>query len=610
MQVARVKTIRDLRKLRLASESTCIKEFLHCTIKEVVVIVHYGRSGSYFLHSLLDNHPHLITMNSEFREFWKLPHNIFKRPVENQLIFILANWFACINSTKNYENTTDFDILNKAVHVPRDLLVNYQGSEFESLSDDVKKLKKPDLTTLVSNLYSLIEAKYGTNFKRVSLTRWQLFELFHLAWAASLNKSPQSNFNILFNAHVPDQKVIENLEIEKPITLIHTVRNPIQSLGSHLTRYLDPKLSKVFVEDKSSSILNVLTHAFEADTFLSERNRNQEFAIRLEDIHETPELTLRALMQRLKLPYHPCLLTEQFNGGHYGFVKGDTIINGFGGNQMSNNYETLFSQSDRHKLEQIFEINYQKWNYKLSPSRHDSDERISSEDLLKFDFLKPVFSGEDETVKSTLTRLYQKRLLRSKDDYFSVLTPKLSDNQSALQSGWVVWITGLSGSGKTTLAREFVNVLRNSRDQVVLFDGDELREVLSFNKSNDKLFSRQSRLNLAIQYSNLCKLISSQGVTVVIATISLFNEIHEWNRLNLPNYFEVYLDVPLEILRKRDPKGIYKNFDEKRLDQIVGLDLEFDTPISPDLIFKYAEGVSAESNALAMVREIRSRGYK
>lgn len=610
MRVVRVKTVRDLRKLRSTTESACTKEFMHCTVKEVVVIVYYGRSGSYFLHSLLDNHPNLITMNSEFREFWKLPDIVFERPVEDQLVFIFANWFACINSTNYYENTTDFGVLNKAVHVPRDLLVNYQGNEFESHSDDVKKLKKPDLTTLVSNLYSLIEAKYGTNFKKVSLTRWQLFELFHLAWAASLNKSPQSSFNILFNAHVPDQKVIENLEIEKPITLIHTVRNPIQSLGSHLTRYLDPKLSKVFVEDKSSSILNVLTHAFEADTFLSEINRNQEFAIRLEDIHETPELTLRALMQRLKLPYHPCLLTEQFNGGNFVFKKGDTFINGFGGSQMSNNYETLFSQSDRYKLERIFEINFQKWNYKLSPSRHDSDGRISSEDLLKFDFLKPVFSGEDETLKSTLNSLHQKKLLRSKDDYFSVLKPKQSDNQSALHSGWVVWITGLSGSGKTTLSREFVNVLRNSGDQVVLFDGDELREVLSFDKSNDKMFSRQSRLNLATQYANLCKLISSQGVTVVIATISLFNEIHEWNRLNLPNYFEVYLDVPLEILRKRDPKGIYKNFDEKRLDQIVGLDLEFDTPTSPDLTFKHADGVSAGSNAIAMLREIRLRGYE
>lgn len=181
---------------------------------------------------------------------------------------------------------------------------------------------------------------------------------------------------------------------------------------------------------------------------------------------------------------------------------------------------------------------------------------------------------------------------------------------SAPLPGRVVWITGLSGSGKTTLAREFVSLLRSSGENVVLFDGDELRKVLSFDKSNDKIFSRQSRLNLATQYSNLCKLISSQGVTVVIATISLFNEIHQWNRLNLPNYFEVYLDVPLEILRKRDPKGIYKNFDEKRLDQIVGLDLEFDTPTSPDLTFKHADGVSAESNAIAMLREIRLRGYE
>lgn len=181
---------------------------------------------------------------------------------------------------------------------------------------------------------------------------------------------------------------------------------------------------------------------------------------------------------------------------------------------------------------------------------------------------------------------------------------------SAPLPGRVVWITGLSGSGKTTLAREFVSLLRNSGDNVVFLDGDELREILSFDESGDEQFSRQSRLKLAKQYANLCKLISLQGATVVIATISLFNEIHKWNRLNLPNYLEVFLDVPLEILRKRDPKGIYKNFDEKRLDQIVGLDLEFDTPFSPDLIYKYTDGVSAESNALAMLREIRSRGYK
>ena len=41
------------------------------------------------------------------------------------------------------------------------------------------------------------------------------------------------------------------------------------------------------------------------------------------------------------------------------------------------------------------------------------------------------------------------------------------------------------------------------------------------------LIQGENRLKLAYKYSRLCKLISKQGATVVIATISLFKEIHE-----------------------------------------------------------------------------------
>ena len=43
-----------------------------------------------------------------------------------------------------------------------------------------------------------------------------------------------------------------------------------------------------------------------------------------------------------------------------------------------------------------------------------------------------------------------------------------------------------------------------------------------------------------MQYAPLCKIISSQGITVVIATISMFEEVHYWNRANLPNYLEIF----------------------------------------------------------------------
>ena len=102
------------------------------------------------------------------------------------------------------------------------------------------------------------------------------------------------------------------------------------------------------------------------------------------------------------------------------------------------------------------------------------------------------------------------------------------------------------------------------------------------------------RKKIALTYSKLSRMMSLQGVTVVIATIALFKEIHTWNRKNIPGYIEVFLDVPLTELFKRDPKGIYKRAKSGKLKNVAGLDLEVDFPESPDLHFKFSEGKSSE----------------
>ena len=65
-------------------------------------------------------------------------------------------------------------------------------------------------------------------------------------------------------------------------------------------------------------------------------------------------------------------------------------------------------------------------------------------------------------------------------------------------------------------------------------------------------------------------------------------EVHTWNRSNLPGYFEVYLKVPVEELRRRDSKGIYSRFDAGELTHVAGLDLSIDEPEAADWIVEFA----------------------
>ena len=157
-------------------------------------------------------------------------------------------------------------------------------------------------------------------------------------------------------------------------------------------------------------------------------------------------------------------------------------------------------------------------------------------------------------------------------------------NSKGLQSTSVIWITGLSGSGKTTLATELALQIKIKNNAVVMLDGDILRTIFCPDFSDKASYDRASRIELAMQYSKLCHELSKQRITVIIATISLFKEIHSWNRENLPGYFEIYLKVPMQTLRQRDPKGIYKKFDAGQLINVAGLDLKVDEPANPDLI--------------------------
>ncbi len=147
-------------------------------------------------------------------------------------------------------------------------------------------------------------------------------------------------------------------------------------------------------------------------------------------------------------------------------------------------------------------------------------------------------------------------------------------------SGRVFWITGLSASGKTTIASQLYDRLRASGHAAVLLDGDMLRQTIG----EDLGHSVDDRRRSAMRNARICRMLSAQGIDVVCATISLFHQVHQWNRANIQNYHEIFLRVPIEELIRRDPKGLYARAGRGDLLNVVGLDVPAEEPERPDLI--------------------------
>lgn len=143
-----------------------------------------------------------------------------------------------------------------------------------------------------------------------------------------------------------------------------------------------------------------------------------------------------------------------------------------------------------------------------------------------------------------------------------------------MQQGAVIWICGLAGAGKTTFAQDLFLFLKKQRDNVVLLDGDVFRSI--FQEQPD--FSKEGRLKVAKKISALCSFLSANGMIVVCATISLFEEIYIMNRQNIPHYLEVFVKCEMEELKKRDKKGLYSAALRGEISNVMGVDIAFVEP--------------------------------
>jgi bifunctional enzyme CysN/CysC len=145
----------------------------------------------------------------------------------------------------------------------------------------------------------------------------------------------------------------------------------------------------------------------------------------------------------------------------------------------------------------------------------------------------------------------------------------------------VVWLTGPSGAGKSTIARELSALLRD-RDRVVgIVDGDDLRSGLC----SDLGFSATDRNENVRRAAEVAHLMSRMGMIVIVALISPFRSGREQARslFEPGEFFESYVDAPLEVAELRDPKGLYRRARIGKIAQFTGIDSPYEAPESPEI---------------------------
>ncbi len=143
----------------------------------------------------------------------------------------------------------------------------------------------------------------------------------------------------------------------------------------------------------------------------------------------------------------------------------------------------------------------------------------------------------------------------------------------------VIWITGISGSGKTTIANNLIKKYKKTVNNLVNVDGDVVRELFG----NDLKFDMKSRVAQIKRIQKMCLFLESQSLVVIASALYCDNTLMLWNRKNFKNYFEIYLDASLDLVRKRDIKGLYKKYDKGLEKNIVGLDVPWNEPQNFDL---------------------------
>ena len=183
-----------------------------------------------------------------------------------------------------------------------------------------------------------------------------------------------------------------------------------------------------------------------------------------------------------------------------------------------------------------------------------------------------------EDLPSLITVQEKEKIARGENLVLKEDYEKLYNQRSA-----TLWITGLHGSGKNNLAFTLDKRLFDMGATVVLLDGFSVRSGLS----RELDFTHTDRAEHLRRVAHLCKILNDQGIITICSFISPDEDIRKQvsEIVGPENFHLFYMDADIDYCLRTDRYGLYKQYNDGKLKQMPGIDVSFDIPVNPDLVF-------------------------
>jgi len=170
------------------------------------------------------------------------------------------------------------------------------------------------------------------------------------------------------------------------------------------------------------------------------------------------------------------------------------------------------------------------------------------------------------------------------------------------KQGFAVWITGVPASGKSSISRELVGKLNDQGVLPAILGSDELRSILT----PEPTYSTEERDRFYRQMAQIGEMLCREGIPVIFDATANRREYRDHARSRISSFLEVLVACPLELCRKRDPKGIYAAADRGKALNVPGVQTPFEPPLEPDVVVDGREDPRISADTI--FRRLKKRG--